>query len=155
MFFSVGLSAERFGQPLETRVSYRTYTNARFAYSVIYPVGVLIPQGEAPNGDGQVFRSKDGHAEMRVFGGHNALDETLTSAYESAIKGEEPGGRDVSYKLLKRNSFVVSGRQNGKIFYQKTMLKDDIFKTFMIEYDESEKSVYDPITARIARSFVG
>jgi hypothetical protein len=35
------------------------------------------------------------------------------------------------------------------------MLKDDIFKTFMIEYDESEKSVYDPITARIARSFVG
>jgi hypothetical protein len=153
MFLGVG--AERFSQPRKARVSYRTYTNARFAYSVAYPVGILIPQGEAPNGDGQVFRSKDGHAEMRVFGRHNALDETLTSAYESAIKGEDPGGRDVSYEVLKGSSFVVSGRQNGKIFYEKTMLKDDIFKTFMIEYDESEKSVYDPITARIARSFVG
>jgi hypothetical protein len=34
-------------------------------------------------------------------------------------------------------------------------LKGHTFKTFMIEYDESERVLYDAITARIARSFVG
>jgi hypothetical protein len=144
--------------PLSTasaKVTYRTYTNARFGYSISYPVGILIPQGEPDNHDGQVFRSRDGHAEMRAFGRYNALNETLRSAFNSSVAGEDSSGREVTYKLLKGNFYVVSGRQNGKIFYEKTFLKGDTFKTFMIEYDEQERATYDPITARIARSFVG
>src|SRR5437588_5064694 len=59
---------------------YRTYTNARFGYSISYPASVLVPQGESDNGDGQIFRSRDGHAEMRVFGRYNVQNETLHSA---------------------------------------------------------------------------
>src|SRR5437868_6035966 len=33
--------------------NYQTYTNARFKYSISYPSNLLIPQGEAENGDGQ------------------------------------------------------------------------------------------------------
>jgi hypothetical protein len=140
---------------IDTQVTYRTYANARFKYSVSYPAGLLIPQGEAPNGDGQVFRARDGLAEMRVFGRYNVQSETLRSAFNSAVAGEDPSGRVVTYKLIKGHFYVVSGRRNGKIFYEKTMLKGDTFKTFMIEYDESESATYDPITARIARSFIG
>jgi hypothetical protein len=129
---------------------YDTYSNARFAYSISYPGKILIPQGEAENGDGQTFRSSDGHAEMRVFGRYNAMNETLRSAFASAQEG-----KSVTYKLLKGNFYVVSGHHDGKIFYEKTLLKGDTFKTFMIEYDESEASTYDSITARIVRSFVG
>jgi hypothetical protein len=137
------------------QAKYRTYTNARFGYSVSYPAGILIPQGEPDNHDGQVFRSRDGKAEMRVFGRYNVQNETLRSAFDAAVAGEGGSGREVTYKLLKGNFYVVSGRQNGKIFYEKTMLKGDTFKTFMIEYDESESATYDSITSRVARSFAG
>jgi hypothetical protein len=140
---------------LSAQAKYRSYSNARFGYSVSYPAGILIPQGESQNSDGQIFRSPDGKAEMRVFGRYNVQDETLRSAFNQAVKGEDSSGRKVTYKLLKGNFYVVSGHQNGKIFYEKTMLKGDAFKTFMIEYDESQSTTYDPITSRVARSFVG
>jgi hypothetical protein len=141
--------------PVSVQARYRTYANARFGYSISYPDGILIPQGEPDNGDGQVFRSRDGKAEMRVFGRYNVLNETLRSAFNASVAGEGGSGREVTYKLLKGNFYVVSGRQNGKIFYEKTMLKGDTFKTFMIEYDESESATYNPITSRVVRSFVG
>lgn len=140
--------------PIVQRAAYRRYTNVRFAYAVSYPAGILIPQGEATNSDGQIFRSRDGHAEMRVFGRHNIDNETIKSAFEKAVAGEDGAARVLTYKLLKGDTYVVSGRRNGKIFYEKTMLKGDVFKTFTIEYDESERARYDPITARISRSFV-
>lgn len=145
------------GQPLSPthplsiaqRVVYKTYTNARYDYSISYPSSLLVAQGEADNGDGQAFRSKDGAAEMRVYGSQN-LGGGLAESYREA-----QSGRDVSYKTMKGNWFVVSGRSGGKIFYQKTMLRGDVLKTFIIEYDESRKSIYDAVTARIARSFIG
>jgi hypothetical protein len=129
---------------------YKTYANARFGYSISYPANILVPQGEADNGDGQTFRSSDGKAEMRVFGRYNVQNETLKSAFDSAQEG-----KSVTYKLLRGNFYVVSGHEGGKIFYEKTMLKGDTFKTFMIEYDETEAQTYDAITARVAKSFVG
>jgi hypothetical protein len=140
---------------LSAQAKYRSYSNARFGYTISYPAGILIPQGEPDNHDGQVFRSRDGKAEMRVFGRYNVLNETLRSAFNASVAGEGGSGREVTYKLLRGNFYVVSGRQNGKIFYEKTMLKGDTFKTFMIEYDESESATYDPITSRIVRSFIG
>lgn len=131
------------------RAVYRTYTNARYNYSISYPSNLLVPQGEADNGDGQAFLSKDGSAEMRVYGSQD-LGGGLRQSFLEAQAGKE-----VSYKTMKGNWFVVSGRSGGKIFYQKTMLKGGALKTFTIEYDESQRSTYDAATARIARSFVG
>ena len=131
------------------RVTYRTYTNARYAYSISYPVGLLIPQGEPDNGDGQRFVSKDGSATLLAFGS-NRLDRSLQDEFQSAQEN-----RTVTYKVLKRDMFVVSGTKDGKIFYQKTLLRGDVFKTFIIEYDEQERATFDTVTSRIARSFVG
>lgn len=131
------------------RVVYKTYTNARYGYSISYPASLLTPQGEADNGDGQAFRSRDGAAEMRVYGSQN-LGGGLAGAYREA-----QAGKDVTYKTMKGNWFVVSGRDGGKVFYQKTMLRGDVLKTFTIEYDEAQKATYDAVTARVARSFIG
>src|SRR6266540_3897514 len=61
---------------------YKTYANARFKYSISYPADLLIPQGEAENGDGQVFKEKSpSSVEMRVYGGYNVLKETLRSRF--------------------------------------------------------------------------
>jgi hypothetical protein len=141
-------SASHFVAPAQ-RVIYKTYTNARYGYSISYPSNLLVPQGEADNGDGQAFLSKDGSAEMRVYGSQD-LGGGLAESYREAQAGKE-----VSYKTMSGNWFVVSGHDGGKIFYQKTMLRKGAFKTFIIQYDESRKSTYDAVTARIARSFVG
>lgn len=131
------------------RPVYKTYSNARYNYSIAYPANLLTPQGEADNGDGQAFRSSDGAAEMRVYGSQD-LGGGLSGAYSEAQAGKE-----VTYKTMKGNWFVVSGRDGGKIFYQKTLFKGGVFKTFLIEYSEAQKSIYDAVTARVARSFVG
>lgn len=134
---------------INQRVTYRTYTNARYGFSIAYPVGLLVPQGEPTNGDGQKFVSRDGSASLTAFGS-NRLDRSLQDEFQSAQEN-----RSVTYKVLKRDMFVVSGTENGKIFYQKTLLRGDVFKTFIIEYDEQERATFDAITTRVARSFVG
>lgn len=128
---------------------YKTYNNARFGYSISYPSDLLKPQGEAANGDGQVFLGNG--AEMRVYGSNLLLNETLRKEYNALL--EEKGG-SVSYKVFKNTFFVISGKENGKIFYQKTFEDSDgAFITFMIEYDESKRKTYDAVVTKIVRSF--
>lgn len=135
--------------------NYQTYNNARFAYSISYPADVLSPQGESDNGDGQRFMSRDGRATLIVYGSHGVPGQTLRGAYAEAARSTREHPRRVTYRALGRNWFVVSGIEGGRVFYQKTILMNGIFKTFRLEYDEAQRNVYDPITARIARSFRG
>ena len=132
--------------------NYKTYTNARFKYSIGYPADLLIPQGEAENGDGQIFKEKDrSSVEMRVYGGYNVSNETLRSRYAELIRK----WNNVTYKVIRRDWFVVSAMVNGKIHYQKTILRGDVFKTFEIVYDAVRGSTYNDVTDRIAKSFKG
>jgi hypothetical protein len=145
-------SGQALAQGTSDAISYKFYNNARYQYSIAYPAGILIPQGEADNGDGQKFLSKDGKVVMLVYGQFNALNQTLKNAFSEALREGTPGGA-VTYKLLKNNWFVVSGTVSNRVFYQKTILVDDTFKTFRIEYPESQKDAFDKITGEIARSF--
>jgi hypothetical protein len=148
------LSVSVFNQGLAQN-NYRTYHNARFDYSISYPANILVPQGEAENGDGQKFLSRDERAEMLVYGSHNSLDQSLRQVYESETSRTEHPNRRVTYQVQRRDWFVVSGIEGGRIFYQKTFLKKGVFKTFRLEYEESAKQTFDPITTRIAGSFRG
>lgn len=133
--------------------TYKTYTNARFAYSISYPSKLLTPQGEAPNGDGQKFLSSDGRAELIVYGSHNFNDRSLKDLYDEVRGYDGPNG--ATYEVLKPGWFVVSGLVAGRVFYQKTILREGVFKTFRLEYDRSAKWKWDPITSKIAGSFRG
>jgi hypothetical protein len=82
------------------------------------------------------------------------LNQTLAGAYKEAVAEINQNGT-VTYKVLGRNSFVVSGTRGGKVIYQKTLLRGDVFKSFTFEYPVSSKSTYDPVTNRIANSFKG
>lgn len=136
--------------------NYRIYHNARFDYSISYPAGILIPQGEAVNGDGQKFFSRDHRTEMLVYGSHNSLDQTLKQVYENEIsRSSEHPNRVITYKVLKHDWFVVSKIEDDRIFYQKTLLRNNVFKTFRIEYGEGDKQVFNSITSRISNSFKG
>ena len=132
---------------------YKTYTNARFKYSISYPADLLVPQGESENGDGQIFKEKgNSSVEMRVYGGYNVLNETLHSRYTDLVRKWSNG---ITYKVIRRDWFVVSAMVNGTIHYQKTILRGDTFKTLEIEYAAVRGSTYNDVTDRISKSFKG
>ena len=130
----------------------KKYCNARFGFCVRYPAS-LVKDTAAENGDGQVFKEKgNSSVEMRVYGSYNALNETLRNRYEKLAR---EWGKGVTYKVIRQDWFVVSAMVNGKIHYQKTILRRDTFKTFEIEYDAVRGSTYNDVTDRIAKSFKG
>ncbi len=137
--------------------TYLTYHNVRFDYSIDYPKDVLFPQGEADNGDGQKFLAKNADASLLVYGSNNSLGQSLEEIYLEESRGGTPDHpkKVVTYKVLKNNWFVVSGYNSGKIFYQKTIFNAGQFKTFLFEYNESQKKFYGPITKRLMKSFKG
>ena len=148
MLFSVNLaiSAETYGR----------YHNQRFGYSISYPKDILYPQGESGNGDGQKFLSKNADATLLVYASHNALDKSISQLYKEAITNDATSKprKTVTYKVLKKNWFVVSGFIAGNIFYEKTVLTSYGYKSFYIEYPESQKTSYDPIVKTVAASFM-
>ena len=146
----LAFSAFAYGQ-----TKYKSYSNARFGYSISYPADYLSPQKlEDVSNSGEIFLSKDKSAEMRVWGEYNAQYRTLEQQYQEDLKNY---GEGVTYKVLLKNGYVISGIKDDKIFYQKTLrrrLKEiDVFYTFTIEYKKSERKKFDTIAQQIAKSF--
>jgi len=146
MFCSAGVLAQK-TKPF----NYDKYCNTRFEYCISYPQGLLDPQPEADNGDGRKFLNSDHEVVMLVYGQNNAQDETLAGKYaeETAAKP----GRTVTYKVKKTGWFAVSGMENRRIFYKKTIFRNGQFLTFRIEYPETKRKQFDPITSKISASF--
>lgn len=132
---------------------FSNYSNDRFFFSIDYPADLLKMMPPPENNDGRTFRSADGQVEMLVWGQYNAESKTLDEMYNLDLKGfaEKP-----SYMVLKRDWFVLSGMKDGKIFYEKTLIRrkgGDTFFTFTIEYPANLKAKFDPIVKRMADSF--
>lgn len=134
---------------------YTRYLNARFSYEVLYADGLLIPQGEADNGDGQRFLSRDRDVELRVWGSHNVFDETLESRYLNDSERDDKENSEflVTYKRRSGNWFVVSGVKDDQVFYQKTLLMNNVFLTYYIVYPFAQKQMWDTINANMSKSF--
>jgi len=137
---------------------YDTYVNARFGYSVAYPHGILFPQGESENGDGQHITSKHRDVDLAVWGSLNTLDETTKDLYkefktEGYANDRASTTLRITYAVVKKNWLVVSGYEDGKVVYYKAVLDKDgeIGMTFV--YPIKEKAQFDPIAAKITASF--
>jgi hypothetical protein len=138
-----------FAAGAEAQAGIGTYRNARFGYSISYPREWLKPQGESDNGDGQIFTGEG--SEMRVFGSYSLLNGTLQNEYRQLLSAKGPS---VTYKTIKPTFFAISGKEYGRIYYQKTIAKPGgIFVTFTMVYDESKRSVYDGAISAMVRSF--
>lgn len=140
--------------PKQSLNQWRTYSNVRYRYSVRYPSS-LVPQGEADNGDGQKFLSRNAKTQLLVYGSNNVLDETIASRFAQNRRAGASKTSDtvVTFARLKDNWYVVSGYKAETIFYQKCYLVKDHFVTFEISYPKTERAIWDKITSRISRDF--
>lgn len=141
-------------------ITFKKYCSSKFGFCVEYPERILFPQGESDNGDGQIFKSKNAENYLQVYRDYRDMVAenskfTLEDAYQLDTWANDPDKpkRVLTYKKLGKNFYVVSGYNNGKVFYQKTIIIDDVLATCMIEYNETEKSVYDKVCDRIYKSF--
>ena len=127
---------------------YNTYCNARFKYCIKYPA-LLIPQGEADNGDGQKFISKDGKSELAVWGSINALNQSLKDYAIMSSKDKK-----ISSKSIQKNYFMISGHEkDGRLFYQKTLLKGDEYISFLLIYPENKRAKFNKIADKLFNEF--
>ena len=135
--------------PTNDAISYDTYINPRFGFSIMYPT-ILPPQPEPENGDGRAF-SNGKDEEMSVFASYNVLDDSIEEIFQEC-KSSYIG--TVTYALQKDNWFVVSGTdEEGAILYRKTILTDDIEYTVNLIYPKAKKQLYDEIVEKVTNSF--
>jgi hypothetical protein len=132
---------------------YRLYVNERYGYEILYPSS-FIAGGVPLSGDGQVFRSPQNDAELRVFAHTCAAEQQSPGSYlKSYSKQQAEGKLIVTYRHKTNESAVVSGHIGSKIFYRKLLSDNDWCTEFSFEYDESQKAYYDKVTSTIAASF--
>ncbi|MES2627594.1 MAG: hypothetical protein V4616_01375 [Bacteroidota bacterium] len=141
--------------------TYASYCNSTYNFCVDYPEGLLYPQPESDNGDGRSFKDKNGNKVLIVYR-TVPMDETgetltLDQQFEIDLRGmNNPAGnegRTITYNRLGKNFYVISGFNQGKIFYQKTVLIKAGLAYAYMEYPEAEKEVYGPVAKKIFTSF--
>lgn len=138
-----------------------SYCNQRYGYCLSYPEKLLFPQPEAMNGDGRVFLDAGGAERLRVFGtGHwdaNGDAIPFRRLYQMELKGgrypNTSKPRTVTYSVFKNDYFVVSGTENGRVFYLKVLRKDDAFAYAYLCYPEADQAQYAPVAGQLFRSF--
>jgi len=132
---------------------WRTYRNERYGTTIDYPD--IFKAGPPPaNDDGLAFKSDDG-AAFSVFASFNALDLDLAGFKDFILKNLE-AGEVVTYQAQGKDWFVISGTKGvDAIFYQRHLLSHgkQMTESFVMSYPARLKPKYDPIVARMSKSF--
>jgi hypothetical protein len=138
--------------PAAAAGNWLTYHNDRYGTTIDYP-DIFVAQPPPDSNDGRAFKSADG-ADFSVSALYNALDFTVAKYRDFIVKNIDPGST-VTYQASGGNWFVISGTKGADIFYERHLLSHGAQMTedFVISYPASLKSTYDPIVARMAKSF--
>jgi hypothetical protein len=138
--------------PAPGALSYGTYHNARYGYTVEYPTNVFLPEGDIGDGRGQSYTSSDGSALLLLFATDDGPDALLRE-YEAELARFD---QEVSYRVIRPGWFVVSGHQGPYIFYQRTHRSaGGGLRTFRLRHLARDKDYFGPVTERLSHSFRG
>lgn len=135
--------------------AWSNYNNVRYAFSGCYPSNLFFRQGESEDGGGQEFTSADG-AKIYMFGTYVMPDPPLDNLHDEMSADEAfylgAAGKPVLQRL-KADYFAFSGFAGSQIVYEKTLLSDDKFITFVFTYPTAKRTLYDPLIAPMLRCF--
>ena len=126
------------------------YVNERFGTSATFP-GERFPQPlPAPtNGDGLGWTAPNG-AEVYIYGRNNLGGETPQTIIADRAETDE-----VTYKASGKRWAVVSGYRDGKIFYERYILRGDLIHSVAVRYPEEVRDIYDPLVGPVTLSLRG
>ena len=132
-----------------------SYVNARFGYAVAVPPE-FSGGGEADNGDGQVFTSRDGTQTLRVYGG-NVMEQDFEIEVGRAAEYLDGEGWDISYQRTTPSWASYSGSRQGFVLYVRTiaLCGGTQFATFAYRYPKTAIRDADPVVERLVGSLKG
>lgn len=138
------------------KVAAGSYRNEALGYTITYPKDILTLQENAENNQEQIFIPAEGTAQLRIFA-DKRIDKktgkelTFNEAYDQdAADGKN---RQVVQRSLNPTNYVVAGVEGNKIFYQKTLMKNNSLVTAKLTYSKEEKKTFDAIIASMFGSF--
>jgi hypothetical protein len=129
------------------------YADPRFGAAADVPPGFAAAEPPA-GGGGLEFAGADGRARLAVYGLPNAEGQRLAEYSAFSLGEEEEAGWRITYSRVADGWFVHSGRQGGRIFYEKTILACDskVVNSVWLEYPSDLKARFDPIVGRVSAS---
>jgi hypothetical protein len=128
-------------------LTYRPYANARFGFVVDVPT-FFRPSRPPTNGDGQEW-TWGAHATMTASGMNNAASLTT----QDLCKDDFAKRHGATAKSITATTCFVSGRDAGKIYWEKTRLAGDVIHSLRFAYDESLKQPFDPLLTHVDASW--
>lgn len=130
-------------------ITYKTYTNKRFLYSIDYPSKLMRGNG-GEDGSGMEFKNDDVMVTLGVSGINNATFETAEQNYNEMLNHLKV---QPSYKHLESNSYTLSWDENGMISYRYFVdgnIHNGSFNDFTFKYPAK---YYDQVVVKIRNSF--
>jgi hypothetical protein len=130
------------------------YRNERFGFELAYPSAVFEP-GEAPEGgQGMIFVSRDGAAQLLVSAGQNTTGETLGS-YRRFVLNKSYRDARIAYAPVRSSWFVLSGTNGDTMFYERITFRcgGKMIYGWQMTYPVAERQIYDPIVEAVHRSY--
>jgi hypothetical protein len=126
------------------------YENARFGYGIDVPAG-FVAQGEADNGDGQMFKTPT--ARLSVFGG-NVMERDFESEVVARERFAEQDSWSITYAMSTPDRASFSGRRGARIVYARmiALCGGTQFAMFEMEYSRADLQQFDPVVERLTAS---
>ncbi|MBS0126031.1 tetratricopeptide repeat protein [Thetidibacter halocola] len=136
----------------EAASGWTVYQNARFGTSVRYPQSHFAITGQPPeNDDGRAFASPDGTASMLVWGGFNALGQTIAEMASEAAEWRDTAAMEVF--LTGDTWFSVKYRDGGIVTRRQAILDgQDVLHSVLIRYPETQEADFGPVAEAIVTS---
>jgi hypothetical protein len=126
---------------------YERYVNHKYGFSVDVPTFFAKKTSEA-DGRGQPFEF-GGRARLRAWAMVDNPPMTLQQLY-----GDWTRRDGLTFKSLAGNTWVVRGREGGRLFYSRAILADGIITTIDVTYDRDLADSFEPILARLGASLL-
>jgi hypothetical protein len=129
-------------------VHYRTYTNARFGFTVQHPSG-MTAVAPPEDGDGRQWLADRGFVQLTAFGTNNV--DHRTPAEQAAVDAR---GVHVTYRHIAGAVVTVSGtRRDHVIFYERDVVGKGSIDSLVWWYPARQKARWDAAVTRTARTF--
>ena len=131
----------------------KQYINERFGFTLIYPGDIFVTKIISDNGDGITLYNRDKSLELKAYG--SWYGDNIREIYHEELGWAKDAGQKVTYKVLKKNWFVLSGIDNKKqtIFYLKTYFRGGKSVSFRLEYPVRDKVKYNSLVSIVSKNF--
>jgi hypothetical protein len=134
--------------------SWAEHRNERFGFTFRYPAHLFEPERASEAGDGEVFVARGGEARLLVGGLANGALQSPAD-YQEFIARESYSNYQITYRRVTSNWFVLSGRGQGKTFYEKVIFscRGRLINSFAIIYPTEQQDLYGPVVEGIEATF--